>query len=371
MRVLHLFANHKFTGPADPALVLAKALQEAGIDVTWAAGAAPDGGAGLLGLGRERGLPIAPGLRLRKHGHPLPWLADVARLRRWLRERRFDVVHAHLPNDHHIAVTAARGLGVPVVRSLYDAEPPAGYRGRVSVERSAWLIAPTPSAARRLRDRYPDVSGRVIEIAPALDLARFGAARDPAVRAEWGAGPDDFVVGVVARMQTHRRFGELIEGFARAARLDPGLRLVVLGRGTHQRTVAHEPAARSGVGDRIRFPGYIEPARYPALLPAFDALLFLVPGSDGTCRAVREAQASGVPVIAAARGLLPELIAPGESGVLLDDDEPAAIAAAIRALRDDPARREALARGARRFATERFDARAAAARVAALYAGAP
>ena len=176
------------------------------------------------------------------------------------------------------------------------------------------------------------------------------------------------MVGVVARMQTHRRFDELLEGFARAARGDPGLHLVILGRGTHQRTVAHEPAARSGVGDRIHFPGYIEPARYPAILPCFDALLFLVPGSDGTCRAVREAQASGVPVIAAARGLLPELIAPGESGVLLDRDDPDAIAAAIRGLRADPARRDALARGARRFAAERFDARAAAARVAELYA---
>jgi glycosyltransferase involved in cell wall biosynthesis len=367
MKVLHLFANHKFTGPADPALVLARALRDAGVEVTWAAGRSPDGGGGLLALGEERGLPVAPGLRLRKHGRPLPWLADVARLRRWLRERRFDVVHAHLPNDHHIAVTAARGLGVPVVRSLYDAEPPTGFRGRISVERSARLIAPTPAAADRLRVRYPAVAGRVVAIAPVRDLSRFGAPRDPAVRAGWGAGEGAFVVGVVARMQLHRRFGELIEGFAIAAREDRGLHLVVLGRGTHQRTVAHEPAARSGVGDRIHFPGYIEPARYPAVLPAFDALLFLVPGSDGTCRAVREAQASGVPVIAAPRGLLPELIAPGESGVLLGDDEPAAIASAIRALRADPARREALARGARRFAAERFDARAAAARVAELY----
>jgi glycosyltransferase involved in cell wall biosynthesis len=167
-------------------------------------------------------------------------------------------------------------------------------------------------------------------------------------------------------MQTHRRFPALIEGFARAARGDAGLRLVVLGRGTHQVAVAHEPAARSGVGERIRFPGYADPETYPSLLPAFDALLFLVPGSDGTCRAVREAQAAGVPVIAAARGLLPELIAPGESGILLADDEPATIAAAIAALRADPARRERLAAGARSFA-ERFDAVRAAARVRELY----
>jgi phosphatidylinositol alpha-mannosyltransferase len=369
VRVLHLFANHKFTGPADPALVLARALLDAGIDVTWAAGVAPDGGGGLLELGRERGLPIAPGLRLKKHGRPLPWLADVARLRRWLRELRFDVVHSHLPNDHHIAVTAARGLGVPVLRSLYDLEPPAGVRGRVSVLRSTWLIAPTAAAAERLRARHPTAAARVEVIAPALDLARFAAERDPSMRTSWGAGGSDFVVGVVARMQPHRRFDALIEGFARAARGDPGLHLVVLGRGTHQRTVAHEPAARSGVDGRIRFPGYIEPARYPAILPCFDALLFLVPGSDGTCRAVRESQASGVPVIAAARGLLPELIAPGESGVLLDEDDPDSIAAAIRSLRDDPTRRDTLARGARRFATEHFDARAAARRVAELYAG--
>lgn len=371
MRVLHLFSNHKFTGPADPALVLARTLAERGAEggpeITWAAGRAPDGAEGVHELGRVRGLATADGLELRKHGRPLPWLRDVVRLRAWLREGRFDLVHTHLPNDHHIAAVAARGLDVPVVRSLYDAEPPRGRRARAAVRRTGAFFAPTEGAARDLAAAYPSAEGRTEVVAPVLDLERFSGERDESIRRGWGVGPEDRVIGVVARMQTHRRFPELIEGFARAARRDTGLHLVVLGRGTHQVKVAHEPAERSGVGDQIHFPGYIDPSEYPAVLPAFDAVLFLVPGSDGTCRAAREAQASGVPVIVASRGLLPELLSPDESGLLLERDEPDDIAEAITTLRGDESLRERLAEGARAFARRTFSAERAATLVDATY----
>ncbi len=367
MKILHLFSNHKFTGPADPALVLARALCGEEFEVTWAAASAPDGSPSLLDLGRGRGLLTAAGLRLRKHGRPLPWIHDVIVLRRWLREKRFDLVHTHLPNDHHIATVAARGLDVPVVRSLYDLDSPRGRRARTSIKRSRALLAPTERAAERLRESYPELAESITVVPPPLDIVRFRFPRDPERRTAWNAKSGDFVVGVVARMQTHRRFAELIDGFAQSAREDPGLHLVILGRGTNQRIVAHEPAARSGVADQIHFPGYVDPAEYPLVLPAFDALIFLVPGSDGTCRAVREAQACGVPVIAAARGLLPELIVPGETGILLEIDEPRAIAAAIQALRGAPRWREELAQRARGFAEEKFGAVAVAEQVRRVY----
>ena len=110
--------------------------------------------------------------------------------------------------------------------------------------------------------------------------------------------------------------------------------------------MAKEPARQSGFVDRIHFPGYLESKLYPRHLAQMDMLIFLVPGSDGTCRAAREAMASGVPVIASRRGLLPELIPP-KAGLLLDNDSPEAISLAILKLSHETGLRRDLAAGGR------------------------
>ncbi|MCA8961620.1 MAG: glycosyltransferase [Planctomycetes bacterium] len=168
-------------------------------------------------------------------------------------------------------------------------------------------------------------------------------------------------------MQTHRLFPELIAGFAEVALADARLHLVVLGRGTHREQVAFEPARRSGVGERIHFPGYLDTEAYPRALPAFDALIYLVPGSDGTCRAAREALASGVPLISTHRGLLATINEKGRTGVFIEAETPSGIAAAIRSIVEDTPLRERLASGARSRARERFDAQRHARELVAVY----
>ncbi|MFN0060035.1 MAG: glycosyltransferase family 4 protein [Planctomycetota bacterium] len=368
MRVVHLFANHKFTGPADPAMVLAAEQQRLGLDVLFCAGADSEGESGVRTLARARGLVVNDRLRLAKHGRPWLVMRDVLRLRQLLAAHRPRIVHTHLAADHLIATLAARRLGVAVVRSFYEAEPPSGWRARTSLHYTHALLVHSPAVAARFVERHAALATRISVVEPPLDLARFAAReREPKLRAEWNAGQDEFVIGVVARMQTHRLFPELIEGFARVARTDPGLRLVILGRGTHSETVARAPARQSQVDAQIYFPGYIENREYPRYLPCFDALIFLVPGSDGTCRAAREALVSGVPVIASRRGLLPDLVENGETGVLLDAESPAAIADAIRALRADPARVERLGATARTRARARFDVQVVARAVGQVY----
>lgn len=370
MKILHLFSNFKFTGPADPALVLARAQQELGHDVAVALGRPPrpEMEAKLDDIARSRGLEVVDALRLEKHTRPLSFLGDVTRLSRLLHERAPDVLHCHMPNDHLMAVAAARRHRRPVFRTIYDASLEAGFRARTALRRTAGIFAFSPAVADSVRPLVPETT-RVETVDPIIDLERFPHGPSDELRGAWGAAPGDFVVGVIARMQTHRLFPELIAGFEGAAVDDPGLRLVVLGRGTHQETVAKEPARRSGVADRIVFPGYIDPEEYPRRVPCFDALIFLVPGSDGTCRAAREALVCGVPVIASRRGLLPQLVDDAETGLLLDDETPEAIASAIRRLRDDPALTRRLAATAAESARARFDPAEGARRIVEVYGG--
>ena len=356
MRVLHLFSNYKFTGPADPALDLARALSDAGLEIVFAAGRSPepDNPASVGALARDRGLTVNEDLRLPKHGHPLSILRDVGSLRRLQRATPFDIIHCHLASDHFTAAWALCGE-VPLVRTVYDAEPPSGWRARHALRRTRGLLVYSEAVASRLGEDYPQLRAEVRVTSPSIDLLRFSRPRNEDIRRRWGAGPDDIVIGVVARMQTHRLFPELIEGFAQVARDDERLRLVVLGRGTNRVRVAHEPARNTGLGDRIVFPGYVDPAEYPSAVPGFDALVFLVPGSDGTCRAAREALTCGVPVIASRRGLLPSFVVPEQNGLLLAADTPEAIARCIERVASDEELRGQLARGAREYARTHFD----------------
>lgn len=376
LEALHLFANHKVTGPAELALETARALARSGLARTRFVSSSVSKtryrDAWLQLLARERGQEEATellGLRLSKH-LSFSTLADVRRLARSLEERPHDLVHCHLPNDHLLAAWAVARTErpAPVVRTLYDGEAPApSWRTRRTLGRAAAVICLSREVARGLEEKHGIAKDRIHALEAPIDTARFDPARGVAAkRAALGIPADAFCIGIVARMQTHRRFEVLLEAVKRAR--VPDLRLLVVGRGTNQETVAREPARALGIADRVVFSGYQAGEDYVATLACMDAKVFLVPGSDGSCRAVREALAMGVPVIAARRGILPELVKTGESGLVVED-EPEPLARAIESLADRE-RRRTLSRRAREDAVARFSFETFARAVASVYEGA-
>jgi glycosyltransferase involved in cell wall biosynthesis len=322
MRVLHLFSNYKWTGPAEPAVELVSRLRGLGHEADLAISAYRKGGdrSTLLEEACARGLEPIVRFELRKHFAPVPNLRDARDLARYLSERRPDVVHAHLSNDHLVATIALRAEGRPrLVRSLYEGSPKAPtFRERLLARRTDLLLVPGRRAADAWRSAGTD-SSRIRVVDPPLDIDRFEPGHRCA-REAFEFSPSDFVVGVVARVQRRRRFDLLLDAFARASREDPGLRLLVVGRGTRLDEVAREPARAMGLSPAVRFAGYLKGAEYTAAIAAMDVLLFLVPGTDGTCRAVREAMAMGKPAIVTRRGLLPEIVDPGRTGFVVAEE---------------------------------------------------
>jgi glycosyltransferase involved in cell wall biosynthesis len=219
------------------------------------------------------------------------------------------------------------------------------------------------SAARNARIR----GGRPLAGAfGAVDLARF-APRPPApgTRKALGLEDEHRVVGIVARVQPHRRFDLLLAAARRLFAADPAARLLVVGRGTGRRTLAEEPAARLGIAERVIFAGYRD-VDYAEVLRSIDVFTFLVPGSDGTCRALLEAAACGIPAVTTRRGALAEIVRDGETG-LLADEEPAALARQWLRLLADPPLRERMGAAAAADARVRFAPERLAATVEALY----
>jgi glycosyltransferase involved in cell wall biosynthesis len=373
LRILQLTSDWKWTGPAEPMLELAAGLEERGHSVAVACPEPPEPGArGVASEARARGREPAL-LLAASRGRGDWWLrggGEARRLRALLESGRFDVVHAWHTRDHALALRAAGARPgarrVALVRSWRKGEPfPAAPWSR-------WLFGPgsdgvlcvAPGVADRCRAQR---AGRPTRgWFGAVDLERFAPRPpDPALRRALGLRDEHRVVGIVARVQPHRRFELLLAAAAQLFARDPRARLLVIGRGTRRAELAEQPARRLGIADRVIFAGYRR-EDYGEVLRCCDVFTFLVPGSDGTCRALLEAAACGIPAVTTRRGALPEIVADGETG-LLADETPEALAGAFAALLADPDRRRSLGGAARKRAESHFTRARLAGEVEVLY----
>lgn len=371
MKIVHLYANWKWTGPAEPSVNLAAELTRRGHEVVLFPGRPGKYLPNLIAdEARARGVDVREELTLEKHWSPMKNRADAAALAGFLREFRPDVLHCHLLNDHLVGAAAVKraGLSVPIVRSLYDGGVPTGRRYRALFRKATAFLFPASDRVRREtigNFGFPAERTRTLE--GAVDLTRFDPDRElPDLSAEYGIEQGDFVLGIVARMQPRRRFDVFFDALDRLVTDVPGLRVLMVGRGTHMEQVAVERAEKSLLGKRIVFTGYRSGDEYVATLSALSAKAFLWPGSDGSCRAVREAMAMGVPVIAANVGMLNEIVTDHENGILIPHD-PEALAHAVRRLALGLAERDEMAAAAHAAATSRFDLRKQAEVVESVY----
>ena len=373
MKILWTISNWKRTGPVEPSLDLAAAVHAAGHDVRVAVGRHParfeDHAEACV---RARGLPVADtGGRLAKHASPLRDWRDARRLRRWLEREHPDAVVSTLRNDHVLAVRAARDASVPVARLWFgDGTAPLDSRDLGALAASACVMVFCEGAARCL-EAGGVAPARIVRTGPplAIQALRAGVGDVGDVRRRVGVSEGSLLVGVVARMQRHRRFEMLWDAVARLTAEAAPLHVLVVGRGTHEEAVGREPVRRRGLEGLVTFAGYLRGAEYATTLAACDIQLLLVPGSDPTCRALREGMALGVASVATRRGMLPELVIDGETGMLVEET-PEALADALTRLAADRDTVAAMGAAARAHAEAEFDARQTAQRLLGALAGA-
>lgn len=365
MRVLHLFSNSKWTGPAEPALNLCLALRGLGIEADFAC--APVSKAPVnkvVETARDRGIEPILRFRLNKHRHPIDNFFDRRALGAFLRERPYDIIHCHLDNDHRIAA-AVKGHPA-IVRSSYEGAG-AARSAAALIRSAAAVIEPSALAAEHDATSLGADPARLHVVPNAVDTERFDPARETPDGRAWLQIPRGaFVVGIVARMQTHRRFEDFWRAIRSLADAGADPHVIVVGRGTNQERVAMAPVRELGLAERVHFPGFVDGENYVGLLRAFDVKVYLVPGSDGTCRAVREALAMGKPCVVADRGMLREIVDDGRTG-FVTGGAPEDLAERLRLLAADRALRIGMGQAARETALARYALPVQAAAVAKVY----
>lgn len=172
-------------------------------------------------------------------------------------------------------------------------------------------------------------------------LFRFDEDERKRIRGELGLGETTAFI-TVGTLNGSKGLAYLMDALATLCHEGRSVNWLVLGDGV-LRPKLEAKAQELGLSEHVHFLGLQQYDRIPAYLSAADILV--QPSMDeGLPRSVLEAMSVGLPVVASAVGGIPEVVRPGETGMLVPRGDPDALAAALRTLDDDPYQRERMGR---------------------------
>lgn len=270
----------------------------------------------------------------------------------------YDVIHLQKPYDMGPALLARRLGGARVLLGCHGED---FYRGdRLLARHVDGAVSCSRFNAETVARRYGEAPRVIFN---GVDTGLFRpVAPDPTLRASLGIPAGAPLLLFVGRLQPWKG----VETALRALPLLPAAHLLVAGDGEDRARLA-ALAGELGVAGRAHFLGAVERTALPRLYSTAGLLVATSHASETFGIGLVEAQACGLPVVASRFGGFPEVVDEGRTGLLFTPRDPAALAGAVRALLEDPARRAAMAAAAPPWAAQ-FAWPAVADRVEAVYA---
>ena len=289
--------------------------------------------------------------------HKLPMLGEwdlpsAFRLARIARHGRFDVLHLHTSRAH--------GLGR--IASILAPRP------RVIVSRRV-VFPPTGVFNRRLKylngiDKYIAISyavrdilisagvapERIAVVPSGVEPSRFDGLAPAGLRRQFDLPSDAQLAAVVGHLDAAKGQRDFIDAAARLAPSQPNVFFLIIGEGKDREALEWR-AAGLGISGRVIFTGFRDDV--PAMLVELD--LFVMPShAEGLCTAAIEAMFAGLAVVGTAAGGLQEVVADGQTGLLVPPGDPPALARAMERLLADDHLRHLMGTNARQRAFDQF-----------------
>lgn len=284
-------------------------------------------------------------------------LKNILSLRAIARDEGAAILHSNGPVTSLPAGIAARLSGLPAVWHARVMNSP----GQIDLDRLlsplATLIIANSDAIRERFRRKGTVPRKAITIINGVDVQHFHpSSSGEKVRKQLGIAPEHILAGVVGRISPVKGQQTFIEAAARLAPAFPRLRFILIGAALFEKEKEHESKIRRFVADwglekQIIFAGYqTDVASYMAALD-----ICAVPSDEEGCgRAILEAMAMGKPVVGTNTGGTPEIVANGETGLLIPPRDAVALARALEKLAADDALGERMGIAGRRRVEENF-----------------
>ncbi len=293
----------------------------------------------------------------------IPW--RLWRIGRFCRSVGADIIHANdfwaAPWAHH----AAKRCGSPKVVVSVHNRPGPGRIEKYGIDRADGVHAISQAVYDEF-SCWPDREERVRLIHSAVDLSPFAAAERGEFRASVGISQKAFLVTLPAHVSRRKNQKMLVEALGMLKDSHPQVEVALVG-GSKENDYLDEILRRAGelgVGDRLHVAAFRNDM--PAVYAESD-LVALVSIEEGLGLVAAEGMAAGKAVVGTRVGGIPEVVADGETGVLVDVGDVSALAGAIADISTDGELSDRLGAAGRARAMELFHAPAMAARMMELY----
>ena len=322
---------------------------------------------GMRALGHRAMLVVHPAGELRqraREGHDLVPLAPATemdlsaawRLSRLVKQLKPDVLHAH---DPHAVAMAALALSM----STQLAKPPLVASRRVDFHMkgnalSRWkyrqvdcfVCASDAIRDMVIADGVP--AAHAVTIHEGVDLGHIAAAPKADLHADLWLPHDAPIVGNVAALVPHKGQRHLVDAAAIVVKQVPDARFVIAGEG-ELRASLERHIGEKHLEKHVFLAGF-----RPDILSVHKAFDVFVMSSitEGLGTSLLDAMACGRPIVATTAGGMPEVVADGETGILVPPRDDNAMAAAIVRLLKDPALRGRMGAAGERRVNEHFSA---------------
>jgi phosphatidylinositol alpha-mannosyltransferase len=267
---------------------------------------------------------------------------SAARVRRWLREGGFDVLHIHEPTSPSLSLLACWAATGAIVATFHTANLKSRAMSAAypilepALEKIGARVAVSEDARRTLVEH---IGGDAVLIPNGVFVDRFAAAEP---REEWrGAGG---TLGFIGRLDEERKgLPTLLAALTDVVAARPGVRLLVAGRGDEEEAVEDlTPEVRAAV----TFLGVVSEVDKARLLRTVDAYVAPNLGGESFGIVLVEAMAAGAPVVASDLDAFGRVLDGGRVGVLFPTGDTGGLATALLQLLDDAPRRAALSAAA-------------------------
>jgi glycosyltransferase involved in cell wall biosynthesis len=294
-------------------------------------------------------------------------LGAVLSLRRLVRREGVDILNTHSSLDSWVGMLALTGLKKPLlVRTRHLSTPVKGsWPTRWLYQSPKAVITTSQGIKELLQERVGADVARVFSIPTGVSLAQFAPRQaDPALRERLQIPQYSFVWGMVSVLRSWKGHLYALEALKELVEAGLQTHLVVVGEGPYRSLI--EPKIHElGVGDQVHLVGYQDDvAPWLALM---DVVAMPSYAHEGVPQAALQAMALGKPVVGTYVGGIPEVVIPGETGLLVPPKDPQALAAAMRQLWEQPELRAAMGRRGLELVVGKYSLERMAAAVEAVY----
>ncbi|MBI5864015.1 MAG: glycosyltransferase family 4 protein [Planctomycetes bacterium] len=379
MRICHIITRLIVGGAQENTILSCEGLHALGHEVTLIAGPTTGPEGSLVERAENGGYRYVQLPELIRSVNPWLDARAVRELRGMLGDLKPDIIHTHSSKAGIVGrFAAARLRGPKVVHTIHG----------MSFNRTQpWIVR---TIYRALEKRAARFSHAIVGVADAMieqavragvcrrercrtvysgmEIEQFTPGRHDRrkIRAAWGFGPDDVVVGTVARLFRRKGYEQLLPIMSAAAKREPRLRFVWVGDGAQRRDYESE-LGRLGLRERTTLVGLVPPARVPEMIAGFD-LLAHTSQWEGLPRVVVQSLLMCVPAVAFDIDGTPEVVLDGKTGRLIRLNDASGFADAICELAGDPAARTRFGAAGREHCRDRFDCRNMVRSLESLYA---